>query len=257
VIGIDWLESNNCVWDFKTGQLCINGQPAITLSRCGYVKCRHVLVQECQEIPPRSQQDVTARVTLRSVRDQVKDVVVESQQLRPGLYVGRTLLPPNHRDLKICVANTTNKPQVIPAGSCLGQAVPVTVMSDVETDSRLSASNSDGPTDSDDSLSEIIQSTLKDLPSDITDDQRRQVIKLLQDYDSLFSRGILDMGCTTLVEHMIDTGQNRPIRQSFRRHPWAHLDEIGRQVEELQQAGFVEPAASPWASNVVLVKKNE
>jgi len=130
-------------------------------------------------------------------------------------------------------------------------------MSDVETDSRLSASNSDGPTDSDDLLSEIIQSTLKDLPSDITDDQRRQVIKLLQDYDSLFSRGILDMGRTTLVEHMIDTGQNRPIRQSFRRHPWAHLDEIGRQVEELQQAGFVEPAASPWASNVVLVKKKD
>ena len=256
-LGIDWLEVNNCVWDFKTGQLCINGQPVTTLSRCSYVKCRRVLVQECQEIPPRSQQDVTARLILRSVRDQVKDVIVESQQLRPGLYVGRTLLPPNHRDLKVCVANTTNKPEVIPAGSYLGQAVPVTVMSDIETDSRLSALNFDGPTDSDESLSEIIQSTLEDLPSDITDDQRQQVMELIRDYDSLFSRGILDMGRTTLVEHTIDTGQNRPIRQSFRRHPWAHLDEIDRQVEELQQAGFVEPAASPWASNVVLVKKKD
>jgi len=170
LLGIDWLEANGCVWDFKTGKLCSNGQPATTLSRCDYIKCRRVLVQECQEIPPRSQQDVTARVTLRSVRDQVKDIIVESQQLRPGLYVGRTLLPPNHRDLKVCVANTTNKPQVIPAGSYLGQAVPVTVMSDVETNFRLSASNSDGPTDRDESLSEIIQSTLKDLSSDITDD---------------------------------------------------------------------------------------
>jgi len=60
----------------------------------------------------------------------------------------------------------------------------VTVMSDVEADSRLGASNSVGPTDRDESLSEIIQSTLKDLPSDITDDQRQQVIKLLRDYDS-------------------------------------------------------------------------
>jgi len=257
MLGIDWLEANNCVWDFKTGQLCIKGQPAITLSRCGYVKCLRVLVQECQEIPPRYQQDVTARVTLRSVRDQVKDVIVESQQRRPGLYVRRTFLPPNHRDLKVCVANTTNKPQVIPAGSYLGQAVPVTVMSDVEADSRLSALNSDGPTDSDESLSEIIQSTLEGMPSDITDDQRQQVIELIRDYDRLFSRGILDMGRTTLVEHTIDTGQNRPIRQSLRRHPWAHLDEIDRQVEELQQAGFVEPAASPWASNVVLVKKKD
>ena len=112
-------------------------------------------MQECQEIPPRSQQDVTARVTLRSVRDQMKDVIVETQQLRPGLYVGRTLLSPNHRDLKVCVANTTNKPQVIPAGSYLGQAVPVTVMWDVEADSRFRTSNSVGPTISDESLSEI------------------------------------------------------------------------------------------------------
>jgi len=156
-------------------------------TRCGYIKCRRVLVQECQEIPPRSQKDVTARVTLRSVRDHVKDVIVESQQLRPGLYVGRTLLPPNHRDLKVCVANATNKPQAIPVGSYLGQAVPVTILSDVEADSRLGASNSVGPTDRDESLSEIIQSTLKNLPlpSDITDDQRQQVIKLLRDYDSL------------------------------------------------------------------------
>jgi len=130
------------------------------------------------------------------------------------------------------------------------------VISNVEADSRLRASNSDSPTNRNESLSEIIQSTLKELQSDITGDQRQQVIKLLLDYDSLFSRGILEMQRTTLVEHTIDTGQTRPIWQSLRRHPWAHLDEIDRQVEELQQAGFVEPAASPWASNVLLVKKD-
>ena len=69
---------------------------------------------------------------------------------------------------------------MIPAGTYLGQAAPVTVMSDVEADSRLSALNSDGPTDSDESLSEIIRSTLEDLPLTaglpifhITDDQRQ------------------------------------------------------------------------------------
>jgi len=133
----------------------------------------------------------------------------------------------------------------------------VTIVSDAETDLRLDVSNSAGSTNSDELLSDIIKSTLEDLPSDITADQRHQVVNLLRDYDSLFSRGILDMGRTTLIEHTIDTGQNRPIRQSFRRHPWAHCDEIDRQVQELQQAGFVEPTASPWASNVVLVMKKD
>ena len=64
------------------------------------------------------------------------------------------------------------------------------------------------------------------------------------------------MGRTTLVEHTIDTGSNRPMRQCLRRHPRAHLEEIDQQVEELQN-DFVEPAASPWTSNVVLVKKKD
>lgn len=200
---------------------------------------------------------MTARVTLRSVHDSIKDAIVETQQLRPGLYVGRTLLPPNHRDLKVCVANTTNKAQVIPAGSYLGQAVPVSVMSDPEIDVRFNVSKPGGPTNTEESLSDIINSTLENLPSDITSNQEQQVTKLLRDYDDLFSRGMLDMGRTTLVEHTIDTGQNRPIRQPLRRHAWAHVEEIDRQVEELQQAEFVEPAASPWASNVVLVKKKD
>ena len=30
MLGIDWLEANNCVWDFKTGQLC-NNRPLLYL----------------------------------------------------------------------------------------------------------------------------------------------------------------------------------------------------------------------------------
>ena len=63
------------------------------------------------------------------------------------------------------------------------------------------------------------------------------------------------MGRTTLIEHTIDTGTHRPIRQAMRRHPRAHLDEIDNQVEGLLENGLIEPAASPWASNVVLVKR--
>ena len=93
------------------------------------------------------------------------------------------------------------------------------------------------------------------MPKDLTSEQKQQVIDLLRDYQDVFSKGTFDMGRTTLVEHSIDTGQYRPIRQALRRHPRAHLDEIDRQVDELQQNDFIEPAASPWASNVVLVKK--
>jgi len=31
MLGTDWLEANGCGWDFKTGMLCIDGQPAAIL----------------------------------------------------------------------------------------------------------------------------------------------------------------------------------------------------------------------------------
>jgi len=36
---------------------------------------------------------------------------VDSHQVRPGLYVGRTLLPAAHHDLKLRMVNTTAEPQ--------------------------------------------------------------------------------------------------------------------------------------------------
>ena len=62
---------------------------------------------------------------------------------------------------------------------------------------------------------------------------------------------------TTLVEHSIDTGNHRPIRRRLCCHPVAQLETIDKQVDELMRHYLVEPAASPWASNVVLVRKKD
>jgi len=43
MLGIDWLQRYECIWDFKTGDLCINGHPAVTLTRHGHTKCQRVL----------------------------------------------------------------------------------------------------------------------------------------------------------------------------------------------------------------------
>ena len=94
------------------------------------------------------------------------------------------------------------------------------------------------------SHSDVIKPVLKKLPTEVTDEQQQRIAGLLEDYDDIFSRGTFDMGRTSLVEHSIDTGSHRPIRKALRRYPQAHLDEIDRQVDELLQNDFVEPAAS-------------
>ncbi len=63
------------------------------------------------------------------------------------------------------------------------------------------------------------------------------------------------MGRTKAFQHTIDTGDSRPVREALRRHPQAHLDFIDAEVERLLKLDIVEPSASPWASNVVIVRK--
>ena len=253
MLGADWLQDNECIWDFRTGSLSVAGQPAVTLTRRGYMKCRRILVQECQEIPPRTQMDVSARVTMSSTREPTDNVMVETRQLKQGVYIGRTLLPPEHRDLKICVVNTTSQPQLIPAGKCLGQAV--SGLEVIDTGKNQTSSLPETICNNEEFMSEITDSVLQKLPVEVTSKQRERIASFLQEYDGIYSKGTFDMGRTGLVEHSVDTGSHRPIRQALRRHPRAHLDEIDRQVDGLLQNGLIEPAASPWASNVVLVKK--
>jgi len=95
------------------------------------------------------------------------------------------------------------------------------------------------------------------LPNEFTEEQRRQARELLQENEAIFSKGEYDIGRTPLVEYRIDTVEHRPIRQPLRRHPFKHLETIDKQVTEMEEHGIIEPTASPWASNVVLVRKKD
>ena len=129
MLGADWLQTHNCLWDFGNGKLYIDGQTAAPLNRKRQLSCRRVYIQEASMLPPKQQVDVTARSTLRSLCTmEAEDWILESHQLRPGLYVGRTLLPSKHRDLVIRMVNTTAESQLLPSGTCLGSLYPVEVM---------------------------------------------------------------------------------------------------------------------------------
>ena len=59
------------------------------------------------------------------------------------------------------------------------------------------------------------------------------------------------------MNHKIDTGDHQPIRQPMRRYPYNHLKAIDQHLNDMPRQGIIEPATSPWASNVVLAKKKD
>jgi len=66
-----------------------------------------------------------------------------------------------------------------------------------------------------------------------------------------------DLGWTDIITHAIDTGDTKPVRQPLRRHPSAHMVAIQERVSNMLEQGVIQPAKSPWAFNLVLVKKKD
>ena len=98
--------------------------------------------------------------------------------------------------------------------------------------------SADTPASADKTLdTDVMSALLEKVPDDMTSEQRKQVHQLLCRYDDVLFRSAFDMGRTSLVEHTVDTGSQRLIRQGLRRHPTAYMETIDKQVDELIQAG--------------------
>ena len=80
---------------------------------------------------------------------------------------------------------------------------------------------------------------------------------LFQSYRDVFAFTDDQLGKTSLVQHVIDTGDALPIKQRPYRTSPQCKQEIDRQVEDMLRKGIIRESVSPWSSPVVLVKKKD
>ncbi|KAG1533824.1 hypothetical protein G6F51_012420 [Rhizopus arrhizus] len=74
----------------------------------------------------------------------------------------------------------------------------------------------------------------------------------LKEFKDVFCEGSLPgLPPMRTVEHVIDTGEAKPVnRPPFKMSP-RELDELQRQLKELLSAGFIRPSYSPWGAPVL------
>ena len=80
---------------------------------------------------------------------------------------------------------------------------------------------------------------------------------LLRSHIDTFAKSSDDLGFCSLLEHDIDTGDARPIKQSPGRRPLAACDAENVILDRMLETGVIEPSNSAWASPVCLVKKKD
>jgi predicted aspartyl protease len=251
IFGADWLSDHHCIWDFARGTLFIRDgeQPRpVSLHTVNRRQCiRRIFARETIEIPPRSQADVPVKSVWNTLPSMAVDWMVEPREYRVGVLLARTLLSPNGQQAYVRVLNCGTTPCTVPAGDLLTTAEAVEKQNVVEPTNQQNEEDE----------YEHVQCLIDDLPSCLTAEERWRASEFIRRYAHVFSKSATDLGRNRMMPHCIDTGDHPPIKQPMRRHPYAHLSEIERNVQELLASKVIEPATSPWASNVLLVKKKD
>ena len=177
-----------------------------------------------------------------------------------GLKIEEALVEP---DGELCmyipVQNPCYEPVYLESGDVLGQVQPVEVKTPIDCVSALSC----GEGEVSSQISEVSPARETDLLNRVHIEDGLSVLEmehlksLVHEFADVFALGPTELGTTDLVTHVIDTGDNSPIKQPPRRIPFALRDKVDQLVKEMLDQGIVTPSKSPWSSPVVLVAKKD
>ena len=92
--------------------------------------------------------------------------------------------------------------------------------------------------------------------SELSDEQKLKFKNLISEFADIFSQDDFDLGCLKSgVEHKIQTLNEIPVNEKFRRTPLQFQKQEQEYIEKLLKQGVIEPSVSEWSAPPVLVRK--
>lgn len=91
----------------------------------------------------------------------------------------------------------------------------------------------------------------------LSSSEKPKVMALLNKYRDIFATDVTELGNCSIIQHKIHLSDNIPTRQKPYRVPYNLKSEMKKQLEDLLDAGIIQPSTSPYAAPVLLVRKSD
>ena len=213
---------------------------------------RRVAVATDCEVPPHAEAVIPGVVRGKASTKCLMIGPRSGRYVRDSLCVGRTVAKTQGGQCAVRVLNPSDNVYRLKAGQVIaeGEEVEALPAGSVKEERKFGDAN-----DLPEHVKQLFEDTVsKGVLDPVT---TRGLKQLLFKHADLFARDDKDLGRTDLVQHDIDTGDARPIRQPPRRVPLALQPELDKEIAEMLDKGVIEPGQSPWASPLVLVRKKD
>ena len=257
LLGMDLLLQGNAVINIGQNKLVFNGHPIQACLEHSNLqpKVSRVSVGKRTVIPPHSAMKVNC-VMDRALPDYVVEPNISTKMFGP-----RVVHKGDERPV-MCFVNTSDRYLLFKKGKEVGQAYPVASFVETEDISQPNPTvQGVTKTQSQPSSGNIIPEHLKDMmeasSEHLSPVQQKQLGDLLSTYEDVFAKSEFDLGTFTGVEHSIDTGTAKPVRQRMRRTPVHFADEEEAHLQKMIKAGVIQESTSEWASCPVLIRKRD
>ncbi|KAK3108932.1 hypothetical protein FSP39_019065 [Pinctada imbricata] len=271
ILGMDFLSKYECDLQLGQGYLVMGGQKVICYSDSDLENplCCRVSITEEIRIPAESEIPVTGKIIdpfrlgSEGIVEPFPEFVNNSGVLPVKCYVSCT-----ENVLPIYLVNFSREPCVVrknTVAAVFEEIIPIS-----RNDEQGNDSNNTIKFGQQAKVSEVRTENKynRELPphlrliydscdKDLDTEERIKVKNFLRKHQDLFSKSDKDIGQTSLVEHTIETGDTRPIKQRPYRIPLAKRFLAEAEIRDMAERGIIEPSNSPWCSNLVMVTKKD
>ena len=235
ILGMDWMNRHQCVLECGFDVIRIQDVQFGLHRKAPRNNCHKVVLQSDAAIPARAETLVKGKVVYSNLQEDNSGLwTTEPRKCADGLHSARGLIRlDSSTDLPVRVVNLTTRPIVLKEGTLLTSMVAAHSVAD-----RLSA-----PEDSDRTRMRLVQTHIAEMTekvhSGVIAGQRLQIEGLLFQYADILSCDETDLGRTDIVQHSIDTGDERPVRQQLRRTPIMHNQIIDENIDTMLKQGLI------------------
>lgn len=277
LLGHDILHHLGVMLDMQTDTLILKEEriPISTVFKDGKPVVARVSVKKRVVVPPNSAVRLQCKLNTELHEDYCVEPVSHLSVLMPRTVRAKETEP------VICLVNITNSFKTLKKGTIIGSAYEVDGFPEEsrvacsDTEPNISSIKQDNPVEQrtycsaellgkgqeqkqvNEDIPEHLKSLYEVSIEHLDANQRKKLQSVLCDYQDVFAKHDFDLGTFTAIEHKIDTGTAKPIKQRMRRTPACFANEEEELLKKMLDAEVIQESMSDWASSPVLIRKRD